>query len=277
MIASCQVWVVDNGSTDGSIQMVRERFPSVRLLENSKNLGFAKANNLILGNTNSRKILLLNPDSELADGTLKYLSTFVDTHPNAGAVGPMITYPDGALQRSAYPAPTLAGEFLRLFHLGWITESASYRIHTWSLAEEREVDVIQGVCVMIRREALNQVGLMDEDFFMYSEEVDLCKRIRTGGWTIYWTPRVKVVHHEAKSTSQAPGNMFLHLYRSKVLYFRKNHGSMSAIFFKLILLGAVTVRLALSPFALLERPSQRKMHLRLARQYGKVLTALSSW
>jgi len=188
-----------------------------------------------------------------------------------GAVGPRLLNPDKSLQVSCYLAPTLVNEFWRLFHLDILWNYSSYPMFEWKLTTAREVEVIQGACLLLSRKALDQVGLLDEDYFMYSEEVDLCLRLRQAGFYLYWIPQAEVVHYGGRSTEQVQAEMFIHLYRSKVLYFRKNHGLPKSMLYKLILLTAAISRLLLSPFTLFERPFTRDRHLRVVRNYRDLL------
>lgn len=268
------VWVVDNASTDGSAQMVRERFPQVRLIENTENVGFARANNQAISQSAGRYVLLLNPDTEVQPGALEALVRFMDAHTQAGAAGARLLNPDGTLQLSCYPAPTLPREFWRLFHLDVLWPYACYPTAGWDPNTPREVDVVQGACLILRREALDQVGLLDEDYFIYSEEVDLCHRLRQHGWKVCWVPQATVMHYGGQSTQQVAAEMFLRLYQGKLLYFRKHHGWLAAQVYKLILLAAALTRLLLSPLALLERPPQRQQHLVLAGHYRRLVRAL---
>jgi len=269
-----EVWVVDNASTDGSVQMVREQFPQVRLIENSENAGFAWANNQAIRRSSGRHLLLLNPDTEIWPGAPETLVRFMEEYPQAGAAGARLLNPDGTLQESCHPFPTLGREVWRLFHLDALWPRARYEMTRWDLETPRPVDAVQGACVMLRREALEQVGLLDEDYFMYTEEVDLCYRLRRGGWRIYWAPQATVVHYGGQSTQQMPAEMFLRLYESKLFYFRKHHGRQAARAYKLILLAAAVARLLLSPLAWLERPPQRQRHLALAGYYRRLVWAL---
>lgn len=271
---SFEVVVVDNGSTDGSVEMVREHFPGAKLVASSDNLGFARANNLALRDYRGRYALLLNPDTEARPGALQTLVSYLDEHPEVGAVGPRLLNPDGSLQQSCHPAPGLARELWRLFHGDAIHRYGMYAMDTWSVEAPRPVDVIQGACLMLRREALDQVGLLDEEFYIYSEEVDLCQRIRQGGWKIAWVPAAEVVHFGGQSTRQVAEAMFLQLYRSKILYFRKHRGRAAAWIYKLILLLASASRLAFGPLADLRHPGEREEHRTLARYYRRLIGAL---
>lgn len=269
-----EVFVVDNGSSDGSAAMVREWFPQVHLIENQENVGFARANNQAIRQSTGRYVLLLNPDTEVQPGALEMLVHFMEEHSQAGAAGARLLNPDGTLQPWCDPAPTLSRESWRLFHLDVFWPYGRYNMATWDLRTPREVDVVPGACLIIRQEALDQVGLLDEDYFIYSEEVDLCYRLRQAGWRIYWVPQSEVIHYGGQSTQQVAAEMFLRLHQGKVLYFRKHHGQPAACAYRLILLAAALTRLLLSPLAWLERSPRRQQHLTLASYYWRLVKVL---
>lgn len=269
-----EVLVVDNASIDGSVQMVGGQFPKVRLIENMENMGFARANNQAILHASGDYILLLNPDTEVKPDALTSLVSFMEAHPEAGAAGARLINRTGILQPSCYPALKLSREFWRLFHLDGLKPYASYPLSKWDLETPRQVDVIQGACLILRREVLDQVGCLDEDYFMYTEEVDLCFRIGKAGWSIFWVPQAQVVHYGGESTKQVPVEMFLNLYRSKILFFRKHKGWLQAQVYKLILFAAAMTRLLFSPFTLLRFTPQRQRYLTLARYYRRLLKVL---
>ena len=269
-----EVVVVDNGSSDGSPEMVASEFPRATLIRNQANRGFAAANNQAILESTGRHVLLLNPDTEVRSGAVTTLVRFLDEHPAAGAAGSLLLDPDGNMQPSCSPMPTLSRELWRLLHLDRLWPYASYPMKNWSKQTPREVDVAQGACLILRREALAQAGYLDEDYFIYTEEVDLCHRVRGRGWRVYWVPTAEVVHHGGQSTRQVAGPMFLWLYRSKVLYFRKRRGRLAAWMYKGVLLLAAIPRLAASPLARLERPPRCYEHAALARGYWELVKAL---
>lgn len=271
-----EIWVVDNASSDGTADFVEQAFPDVELIRSSSNLGFARANNLAIPRTSGRYLLLLNPDTELEAGSLNHMLKHMNAHSGAGAVGPMLVDLANEMQQSAEPAPSLMSELSRLFHLFTLLPTTTYDMKKWDLDRPREVDVLQGACLMIRSDALRQVGVLDEDYFMYSEEVDLCYRLRNAGWTIHWLPQAKVIHHEGQSAKQIPMESFINLYKGKVTYFRKNHGMASALAYKLILAAASVARLLISPLAFLQQRDHRKHNLELAGRYRKLLTKMPS-
>lgn len=269
-----ETWVVDNASADDSVSMVRRRFPWVCLIENQENVGFARANNQAIRQSKGPYVLLLNPDTIVKPGALKTLVEFMVIHPQAGAAGSKLLNPDDTLQPSCYPAPILSRELWRLFHLDVFWPYGCYRMTDWDVNTPREVDIIQGAALILRREALEQVGLMDENYFMYSEEMDLCYRLQQGGWPLYWVPQSQVVHYGGQSTRQVAAKMFLCLYESKLMFIRKHHGKLAAQAYKLILLAATLTRLLFTPLAWLESSPKRQYHLTLAGHYRRLLAAL---
>ena len=267
--------VVDNASTDGSVQLVWKQFPWVQLIVNKKNVGFATANNQAIRASLGRYVLLLNSDTKIKLGALKTLVDFLDSHVQAGAVGAYLLNSDETtLQTSCYPFPTLWRELWRLFHLDVLYPVGIYQMANWDLNTAREVDVIQGAALMLRREALNQVGLLDERYFMYTEEVDLCYRLQKGGWLLFWVPQSKVVHYGGQSAKQVAADMFLCLYQSKLIFIKKHYGSLATKIYKFILFAATITRLLLTPLAYLEQHPRRQQHLNLAKHYHRLLTEL---
>lgn len=254
--------------------MVREKFPQVHLVENRENVGFARANNQAIQRSTGKYILLLNPDTLVLSGALQALIDFLENHPAAGAAGAKVLNPDGSLQISSHPLPTLSREFWRLFHLDALSPCAEYPLTKWETNRPQEVDVLMGACLMLRKEVLDQVGFLDEEYFMYSEEVDLCYRIQHAGWRLFWVSQAEVVHFGGQSTQQAPTEMFLNLYHGKIKYFRKLNGWSAAQIYKLILMMAALSRLVLSPFVFFEQSSHRQKHLTLVNRYWRLILAL---
>lgn len=212
---SGEVFVVDNASSDGSATMVRERFPQACLVQNGRNLGYARANNQALDRCRGRYALLLNSDTLVEPGAFQALVAFMDANEHAGACGPRLLNHDGTLQPSCHPLLTTSREFWRLVLLDRVWPLASYRMARWPVDEPREVEVIKGACLLLRRSALAAVGLLDERYFIYTEEMDLCYRLAQAGWSLWWVPQSRVVHYGASSTSQLADEMYLQLYRSK--------------------------------------------------------------
>ncbi len=270
--AAFEVIVVDNASEDGSPAMVRERFPQARLIENQENVGFARANNQAIRHSQGAFILLLNSDTLIHPHALNRLVGFMEAHPGAGMVGPRVLNPDGSLQPSCTPFPTLAREAWRLFHGDRLKPLAVYPMASWEVTRPRQVDVLMGACLLARREVIDQIGLLDETFFMYSEEVDWCLRAKRAGWEVWWEPRATITHYGGQSSRQAQQAMFLQLYRSKVLFFHKHYGRTRTLAYKILLTLAALPRLALALLALLESPTRQAQHRQLAANYRLLLS-----
>lgn len=269
--APFEVWVVDNASTDGSPAMVQQRFPQVKLLQNETNPGFATANNQAMRQCTGEYVLLLNPDTIVYAGALPTLVQFLDDNPQAGACGARLLNADGSLQLSCYPTPTLGRELLRMFHLDG---RVRYHMDSWDTNTARPVEALLGACILARRHILEAIGLMDESYFMFSEEIDLCYRISQAGWAIFWVPQAQIVHLGGQSTRQVKTEMFLRLYEGKLRYMRKHYGWVTAVLYKLLLLLASLARLLIAPIAWLERPPKRDDHLALAGRYWQLVKAL---
>ena len=235
-----QVIVVDNGSTDGSVEMVRSAFPAVHLIVNRDNRGFPAANNQGLAVAQGRYSLILNPDTEIVGDALATLVAFADAHPDVGIVGPQLLNPDGTVQSSRRRFPTLATAF---FESTWLQRYGPRRIleHYYVLDRPddrvQDVDWLYGAAFMARREAVAQVGLLDEGYFMYSEELDWCRRFRDAGWRVVYLPTAQVIHYGGKSSEQVIAARHIHFQTSKVRYFRKYHGRMAAEALRWFLLG----------------------------------------
>lgn len=220
--------VFDNGSADGSADMVREDFPWVHLMESEVNLGFTKGNNLAIGQSEGRYILLLNPDTEVVGDALGTMVAYMEAHPRVGALGPQLLNPDGTTQSSRRRFPTLATAFLESTVLQpWFQGSRileRYYLLDRPDDETQPVDWVVGAALLIRREALHQVGPLDEEFFMYSEELDWCYRLKAQGWDVVYLPTAQVVHQEGRSSEQVLPARHIHFQRSKVLFFKRYYG-----------------------------------------------------
>lgn len=269
-----EIWIVDNSSSDRSVEMVKEKYPEVKLIENQHNPGFAAANNQAIRVSEGKYILLLNPDTELKSDALNQLIQFMEQHPKAGGAGAMLILPDGSVQQSCHPSLSLGRELWRLFHLDKLHAIGSYEMEKWDKQAAREVDGLQGAALILRRQALAQVGLLDEDYFMYTEEVDLCYRLRKAGWRLYWLPEAKVLHYCGQSTKLVMEKMFMALYESRIKYFRKHNGPTAAKLYKLILTAAALARIVLSPVPIIFMPAHREKNITLASRYSRLLNRL---
>jgi GT2 family glycosyltransferase len=237
--ARYETLVVDNASSDGSPDMVQRDFPAVTLIANRENVGFARANNQAMRAAAGRYWLLLNSDAFVKEGAVDEMVAFMDAHPQAGIAACKLLYEDGRLQHSCYTFPTLRTELFTAFGLDKLFPKSrlfgQYLMTDWDYSSTREVDVVMGAFMLARAEAVRQVGLMDEAFFMYSEEVDWCYRFKKAGWAVYYHPAVETVHIWGGSSKAVKAQSLIRLYRSRVQYFRKHHGGGAARLYKAIL------------------------------------------
>jgi N-acetylglucosaminyl-diphospho-decaprenol L-rhamnosyltransferase len=224
-----EIIVVDNASTDGSPEMLRRLFPQVQILTSHENVGFARANNQGMQSSRGRYTLLLNSDAFIQPGALRALVGLADTEPQAGLVGAQLLNPDGSFQASHTAFPTLWREFLILSGLGRLIFGPWYPSHE---PEEEKgphvVDYVEGACMLVRREAFVAVGGLDEDYFMYAEEVDWCYALREKGWQVWYLPEAKVIHLGSASSRMRNLQREVDLYRSRVLFFRRHYGERAA-------------------------------------------------
>ncbi|MCS6859174.1 MAG: glycosyltransferase family 2 protein [Abditibacteriales bacterium] len=230
-----EVIVVDNASTDGSVLMVREEFPEAQLIENAANVGFAAGNNCGLRRCRGRYALLLNSDAQLQANALRALLTFMEAHADAGAAGAMLRYPDGRWQPSGRPFPTLHRFLAEVTGLYARAGGDAHLLRNVDPEQVREVDEVSGACLMVRRAAWEQVGLLDENFFLLYEDVDWCRRLKKSGWKIFYVPQARVVHHYGASRRAVSEPVHLAALQSAHYYFAKHHGRGAAALVKAVL------------------------------------------
>lgn len=235
-----EVIVVDNASTDGTPAMVRTEFPQVHLIASSTNLGFTRGNNRGIARAGGDMILLLNPDTEVIGNALERMVAYLQAHPAVGLVGPRLLNPDGTPQSSRRRFPTLPVLFLESTWCEGLAPAATldrYMVRDRADTLAQEVDWVTGAAMLVRREVIEQVGPLDEGFFMYSEELDWCHRIRDAGWSIAYTPDAEIVHYGGKSSEQVAPARHIYFQSSKVRYARKYHGAFIAGLLRTWLLG----------------------------------------
>jgi GT2 family glycosyltransferase len=220
-----EILVVDNGSQDRSGSEVKKGFPFVRLIENDQNLGFARAVNQGLQKASGGYVLLLNPDTQVKNGTIERLMSFMDAHPNAGISGAQLLNSNGSKQNSIANFPSLATELLNKSLLRWLFPErfpGKERIYS----EPKDVDSVIGACMIVRRDAWDQVGLLDEGYFLFLEETDWCYRMKRAGWKIYHVPDAEVYHFQGKSAEKEKKRARVEYFRSRYRFFKKNKGNL---------------------------------------------------
>lgn len=238
---SCEIIVVDNGSTDGSPAFVRSTFPDVLLLENQENVGFAYANNQGFRIASGRYAMMLNSDAFVGDGTLDGLVDFLDAHPDTGVAAPRLENRDGTLQPSWASFPSLWSE------IRGRNVRKRQGVPAWG-ADVYETDWLGGAALVIRRTLFDAIGYLDQDIFMYTEETDFCYRAKRAGWRVAYLDGLSVVHLGGGSASRTSERQLQLLYESKLYYFRKHHGWLRAELLRaglLVGLGMGSVRRAL--------------------------------
>ena len=216
-----EIIVVDNASTDGSAELIEQRFPQVRLIPNRENSGFAHANNQAILASYGEFVFLLNPDTVVQPCSLSALVAFLRAHPRAAAVGPKVVNPDGSIQYSARSFPRFRTGLMRLFPRSRAVRQ--YLLSDWDHNSARQVDWLSGAALCMRRDALAQIGLLDERFYIYCEDVDWCYRAKQEGWEIWFTPEAVITHFRAGSTNQRVAAMVWAFHRSMRQFYWKHY------------------------------------------------------
>ena len=224
-----ELLVVDNASTDDSVAMVRDCFPQVRLFDNLENRGFATGSNQAIAESSGRYVILLNPDTVVREGALDGMMRLLEGRSDIGVVGPKLLFPDGSLQHSAFSFPSLAMIFLDFFPLHHRLSNSRvngrYPRRLYEMGEPFPIDHPLGAALMVRRQVIDEVGLLDENFFMYCEEIDWCMRIKNAGWQIVCWPQAEIVHYVGQSTAQFRDEMHVALHKSRRRLYEKHYGS----------------------------------------------------
>ncbi len=271
-----EIIVVDNASCDGSVATVQAKYPQVTLIANVDNRGFTGGNNQGIEASHGRYVMVLNPDTEVLADALDRMVRYLDDHPEVGALGPQLLNPDRSIQSSRRRFPTLATGF---FESTWLQGAAPQRILTHYYMDDvppdhtHEVDWLNGACTVFRREVLDRVGVYDaQNFFMYSEELDLCRRVKEAGWKIVYLPEAQVIHYVGQSSDQAVAARHIYFQTSKVHYFRKWHGSLQATLLHVFLLGSYLWQIGLEGVKGL-LGSQRGLRFQRMKVYWQVIRA----
>ncbi|WP_407180110.1 glycosyltransferase family 2 protein [Bradyrhizobium sp. STM 3562] len=275
--ASFEVIVIDNNSHDGSAEMVRADFPAVKLIANPQNRGFAAACNQGMRLASARFVLLLNPDTLVLDDAISRCVRYADVRPDIGVVGCQVLENESRISPTGFSFPNPLNVFLALSGLSRLFPGSRLfgrpELSWWDRNTEQDVDVVTGMFMLVRREAIAEVGLMDESYFVYGEEADWCYRFAKAGWRRVFTPCAKIVHLDggAKSTSQASKKMFVQLQKSSMIYHRKNLGLAAWWLAKMIYIVSNFVRMiawfVLSVIKRDQRNRQRSAAARAALVY----------
>lgn len=259
-----EVIVVDNCSRDESAEMVEREFPGVQLIRSPRNGGFAFGNNLGLRVARGRYLLLLNPDTSVPPDALATLLSFMEANPQAGVCGPRLVRADGSLDlacRRSFPTPAVS--FYRIAGLSKLFPNsrrfARYNLTYLDEHELTEVDSVVGACMLVRRTAVDQAGLLDEAFFMYGEDLDWAFRIKQRGWKIYYNPAATVLHYKRESARQRPVKTITEFYRAMLIFHEKHYARQTFFLLNWLIVAGIYVRGGLALLANRLRPREESM------------------
>jgi N-acetylglucosaminyl-diphospho-decaprenol L-rhamnosyltransferase len=272
-----EVIVVDSASTDGSADMVRARFPWVRLIAETENIGFTRGNNIGLEAAQGRCLMLLNPDTVIHEDALNMLTQYLDQNPDVGIVGPRVLNADGTTQSTRRRFPTV---LTGIFESTWLQGFAPRRVLDHFYVTDQpddvtfEVDWVQGCALVARRAVYEQIGPLDPGYIMFSEELDWCKRAKMAGWRVAYVGSARITHYGGKSTEQVQAHKHVYFQQSKLRYFRKYHGPLVAFALRVFLLLSYISQIALEGSKALVG-SQRSMRRARINTYVQVIRALA--
>ncbi|MFA6617966.1 MAG: glycosyltransferase [Candidatus Neomarinimicrobiota bacterium] len=280
-----ELFVVDNNSIDGSGEMVQQFFPDVHLIANEENLGFGKANNQAVKRSKGRYILFLNPDTLIEENTLEILLDFMDKNEKIGIVGPKILNSDGTLQlacRRSFPSPSVAlPKLLGLSSLFPKNKSfGKYNLTYRDPDQSYAVDAVSGSFMFCRADLIHKLKGFDEDFFMYGEDLDLCRRVQLKGYLVYYLPKTTIIHHKGESSKSAPFDSLLAFYKAMDIFFNKHFSSfysfITTIFFRLGIVAHLTLSFLGKAFNFIRRPALDALLISLALMISMCLRFTSN-
>ncbi|KAB1064740.1 glycosyltransferase family 2 protein [Salibacter halophilus] len=246
-----EIFVVDNNSVDGSVEMVKERFPEIKLIANKDNVGFSKANNQAIRESKGEYVLLLNPDTLVEEDTFTKTVQFMDEHPDAGGLGVKMVDGKGRfLPESKRGLPTPQVAFYKMFGLSSLFPKSKkfgrYHLGFLDKDEIHKIDVLAGAFMLMRKKTLDEVGLLDETFFMYGEDIDLSWRIKLGGYENYYYPKTRIIHYKGESTKKGSLNYVFVFYKAMIIFAKKHFSSSLAGVYSFFINIAIYLRAALS-------------------------------
>ena len=263
---SVEVIVVDSASADDSVAMMRDQFSWVRLIPCDENVGFPRGNNIGLAEASGMHLLLLNPDTVILEDALPKMVAYLQAHSDVGALGPQLLNPDGSIQSSRRRFPTAATGFLESTWLEGLAPGVLRRYYALDLPDDATADVdwLTGACIMVPRAIYEEIGGLDEGYYMYSEELDWCRRIKATGRRVVYFPAAQVTHHVGKSSEQAVTARHINFQRAKLRYFRKYHGRVLAGAMRVFLLSNYAWQLILegAKGLLGSKPALRRQRVR---------------
>jgi GT2 family glycosyltransferase len=264
-----EIIVVDNASSDGSPDCVASKYPDVRLIRNTENFGFAKANNIGVSVSTGKYLCFVNSDVKVLPDCITRLVEYCEEHPAVGMVGPKIIGGDGHLQRSCRGFPNVWNMFCRALALDSIFKNCKlftgYSLYYWPQDSLREVDILTGCFWLIPRPALEQVGLLDEAFFIYGEDMDWCKRFWDKGWQVVFVPSAEAIHYGGGSSSNAPIRFYIEKQKADLQYWKKHHADLAVICYLLVSSLHMFLRIVGYSFGVLLNPTEPSRRYKVKR------------
>lgn len=249
MISAFEIFLVDNNSTDGSVAAIKERFRDVIIIENNENVGFSKANNQAINLSKGRYVLLLNSDTIVKNSSIDTMIHFMDENKDVGASGCKVLLPDGSLDKACHRGfPTPSASFYYMSGLAKRFPDNprlnGYHLCHLNMNEVHEVDCLVGAFMLVRREAISQVGLLDESFFMYGEDIDWCYRIKATGWKIIYYPYVNIIHYKGASSRKRPFKIVYEFHKAMYLFHRKHFAKRYPFIVNIIVYFGIGIKLS---------------------------------
>jgi hypothetical protein len=266
-----EVIYVDNASKDGSVDMVKREFPKVKIIENERNEGFIRANNQAIKIATGRYVLLLNSDTVVLDNAIAKTVKFADEHPQAAVVGCKVLNPDRTLQRDCFMYPSLLNMFLSATYLYKIFPKNRFfgreRMTWWDFNSVREIETVCGSCSLVRKKAIDQVGLMDETYFVYGDDPDWCYRFKKNGWKIMFTPDGQIIHYGGQTTRQMARKFRLQLHGSELIFMKLHRGKLTFLFARFLTASFLLLRVPYWLAMAALRKHERKMSIQNTKTY----------
>lgn len=247
---SFEVFVVDNNSSDNSVEAIRQQFPNVILIENTRNVGFSKANNQAIKQATGAFVLLLNSDTIVKENTLSIMLQYMKENEDVGAAGCEVLLPDGTLDKACHRGfPTPSASF---YYMTGLAKKYSnnprfnlYHKSYLNMDEIHEIDCLVGAFMIVRAKTIQEVGMLDETFFMYGEDIDWCYRIKEAGWDIIYNPTVSIIHYKGASSRKKPAKIVYEFHRAMYLFHKKHYAKKHSFFTNAIVYTGITVKLSL--------------------------------
>jgi hypothetical protein len=266
-----EVIYVDNASQDGSVDMVKSEFPEVKIIQNERNEGFIRANNQAIGIAEGRYVLLLNSDTVVLDNAIAKTVKFADEHPEAAVIGCKVLSPDKTLRRTCFMYPSLLNMFLSATYLCKIFPKSRFfgreRMTWWDFDDVREVETISGCFSLVRKEAIKDVGVMNETYYVYGDDPDWCYRFKKNGWKILFSPEAEIIHYGGQTTKHMSREFKLQLYGSRLIFIKLHKNGLTFMLARLLTAAFFLLRVPYWMATAVIRKKERKVSLETAKTY----------